>query len=681
MSVPLNCIMMLLLLGGSTQDTDDRIRESRRKKLEQILEIQDTRSPSNGALIRALSDDDVWVREKACLACASIQDSSLIDQLARALADTDPAVSGAASFALGQTASVLSPSTQSKIEQDVIWNRLRTTTALDRLLEEVGKFFTGGGMDDLLLRLDTGTGSPYDRGLSMGLARCAIRGVASTRGTQYLLRRTKAGDQTPWEVVYALQRIGADEQVVREFDVLLPLRLHPDPRARMHFATLLGKLAGKCTVNESLERLAEFDPDWRVRVNAIRALANATPCSSALFRRLFNTPDRHIQLAALTVFGSVKQEALAPGAELDAAINELSTIAENQSGGYHWQVEGQAAVTLAQRAGKIPDTFASLPPLRALQIRATGETTSMRACSRLLAETRAEDPRVAVAALEALSTILHAHTAELESRADVRDAAIFALGRKDVALTATAAGLLADSLFTGDAAVPTLLRALAEINVSNDLEAADAIIDALGALRDTRAISPLRDFLGSPEVAVALAARKALLAITGTLSPLPQRFQPLYTDFDFARLRNMPDTVRVLMETIRGNVHMELYPRMTPFTVLNFIRLALDRRYFDGIEFHRVVSNFVVQGGDRRGDGWGGPGYTIRSEFSLATYDEGSIGMASAGKDTEGSQFFITHSPTPHLDGRYTRFGKVVQGQDVVNSLHVGDRILGFRME
>jgi peptidylprolyl isomerase len=97
---------------------------------------------------------------------------------------------------------------------------------------------------------------------------------------------------------------------------------------------------------------------------------------------------------------------------------------------------------------------------------------------------------------------------------------------------------------------------------------------------------------------------------------------------------------------------------------------------YRGSVLHRVVPNFVVQTGDPRGDGWGGPGYAIRSEFGRPRYERGTVGMASSGKDTEGSQFFITHSRQPHLDGRYTVFGRVVEGQGVVDALQVGDRVL-----
>ena len=92
------------------------------------------------------------------------------------------------------------------------------------------------------------------------------------------------------------------------------------------------------------------------------------------------------------------------------------------------------------------------------------------------------------------------------------------------------------------------------------------------------------------------------------------------------------------------------------------------------------MPNFVVQGGDPRGDGWGGPEYTLRSECSPLSYEEGTIGMANSGKDTEGSQFFITQSPQPHLDGRYTIIGKVVSGLDAVNKLQVDDRIYDIKI-
>jgi len=131
---------------------------------------------------------------------------------------------------------------------------------------------------------------------------------------------------------------------------------------------------------------------------------------------------------------------------------------------------------------------------------------------------------------------------------------------------------------------------------------------------------------------------------------------------------------RVTIETDRGNLVLVLYAGDAPLTVQNFLRLV-DRRYFDGSRWHRVVPAFVIQDGDPRGDGNGGPGWAIRDEINRRRYDRGAVGMALSGPDTGGSQFFVTHSPQPHLDGGYTVFGLLVQGSDVLDQTVQGDRI------
>jgi cyclophilin family peptidyl-prolyl cis-trans isomerase len=117
-----------------------------------------------------------------------------------------------------------------------------------------------------------------------------------------------------------------------------------------------------------------------------------------------------------------------------------------------------------------------------------------------------------------------------------------------------------------------------------------------------------------------------------------------------------------------------LLPEDAPLNVDNFVQLAR-RRYFNGIVFHRVVPNFVIQGGDPRGDGNGGPGYQIRCEINEVPYRRGAVGMALSGKDTGGSQWFVTHAPQPHLDGGYTVFGNVIAGMEVVDRIARGDVI------
>ena len=105
----------------------------------------------------------------------------------------------------------------------------------------------------------------------------------------------------------------------------------------------------------------------------------------------------------------------------------------------------------------------------------------------------------------------------------------------------------------------------------------------------------------------------------------------------------------------------------------------VDAGFYDGLIWHRVVSNFVIQGGDPRGDGWGSDGENVRDEINAVRYGRGTLGMPKAGKDTGGCQLFITHVPTPHLDGNYTVFGRVVSGLDVIDAIEVGDAILSIR--
>ncbi len=129
-----------------------------------------------------------------------------------------------------------------------------------------------------------------------------------------------------------------------------------------------------------------------------------------------------------------------------------------------------------------------------------------------------------------------------------------------------------------------------------------------------------------------------------------------------------------VLETSRGTITIELLYDDAPKTVNNFISLA-EKGFYDNRVFQRVVPNFVIQDGCPRGDGWGGPGYTIRCEYNLLSYTTGMVGMALSGRDTGGSQYFITLSPQPHLDARYTIFGRVISGMDIVQQIVRGDSI------
>ena len=141
-------------------------------------------------------------------------------------------------------------------------------------------------------------------------------------------------------------------------------------------------------------------------------------------------------------------------------------------------------------------------------------------------------------------------------------------------------------------------------------------------------------------------------------------------------------TYRATIETPRGAIVIDLDPSAAPKTVNNFVSLARDG-FYDGLTFHRVIPNFMVQGGDPTGTGSGGPGYTFEDETqgNPLTHERGVISMANAGPNTNGSQFFITHGPQPHLNGRHTVFGTVTEGMDAVDSIRQGDTMDSVTIE
>ena len=141
-------------------------------------------------------------------------------------------------------------------------------------------------------------------------------------------------------------------------------------------------------------------------------------------------------------------------------------------------------------------------------------------------------------------------------------------------------------------------------------------------------------------------------------------------------------TYRATISTNRGDIVLDLMPQHAPKTVNNFVTLAKDG-FYDGLTFHRVIPNFMIQGGDPTGTGSGGPGYRFEDETqgNPLTHETGVISMANAGPNTNGSQFFITHAPQSHLNGKHTVFGKVVEGQDVVDSVKQGDTMDSVSVE
>ncbi|MBI3765728.1 MAG: peptidylprolyl isomerase [Ignavibacteriales bacterium] len=694
----LSIMMLRLPLFSQTPNEQRKTEEeSRREKIELILRFQDTRTIFDGKLISFFNDNDPLIRERTVRAFGSIQDTSVLNLLVDRLTDVSPNVQDGAAFAIGQTAGQLNRSGRERLEHDLIWNRLEKMNSngnpspQDRMIEEMGKFGTEQALTDLVARFGNVYPPVHANALIMSVARFGIRGITSREAVQFLLKLIKPPDAAQWRVVYALQRIGNRQEIRDDLEHIVQLYKNADPLVRMNLAILMGKVKDERICLEPLQKLADFDGDWRVRVNALRALSNygikGRGSIIDTYRRSFYNDNMYIALTALTSFGNTGLTKNEPDGSSRESFAAMEQIAVNKGNEYRWQLQAEAATAMAKLEGRsamalIDPTAGSQLLLHAQLLTATGITGAPEALHILSQYLDSDQEVLARAALEGLQELSKKNPTDSAITQATYNACLVALRSDDVARITTAASILGDSLFLRLTSLTPLIEALNRSRIPDDVEAIQEITATLGKLKDLRAIDALEQVLKQRDRSVVLASASALKSITGKdhSAEVPDYFEPIFADLDFQYLRSLPDSVRVKLETSRGDVVMELYKEVAPFTVMSFLKLATQRGFYRGLSFHRVVPNFVVQGGDPRGDGWGGPGYSIRSEFSPLTYETGSVGIASAGKDTEGSQFFITQSPQPHLDGRYTIFGKVVSGMDVVDRIQVDDHIFDVKI-
>lgn len=211
-----------------------------------------------------------------------------------------------------------------------------------------------------------------------------------------------------------------------------------------------------------------------------------------------------------------------------------------------------------------------------------------------------------------------------------------------------------------------------------DVELRLTLFGALRAARSAEAVPIFEAALADPNGVMRASAAESLLAVTGrAYAPVPPRAA---TPLPPVEIDDLPAMVRFTVTTTKGVFTMELNAYFAPWNVATMTALA-KKGFYDGTLWHRVVPNFVVQGGDPTGTGMGGPGFMVPAEPSTLRYLRGTVGIADAGLDTGGSQFFVTHGPTPHLEGRYTIVGMITGGKQVIDSLVVGDRILEVEVD
>ncbi len=650
------------------------------KARREILIAQDVRD--SRALSTFLSHKNPDVRSFAAFACGSVQDTLHAHLLVNLLSDKDYHVRTASAFALGQMNSVIDSARRASLSS-ALTKRLAIEQSRHvalRIVEALGKV---GDEMSLNVLVAAGESSPYSgvrAEAALAVGRYAYRGIKNKTAVQFVadVIERNASDEA-WKAAYAMMRVADSALLARYTSVLLRSASSADVHTRMFSAAALGKSGLTRDIVNTLLSLALQDSDWRVRVNSIKALAGVGRSLQArvipVMLTLLADSSEHVSLTAASTLGTLDLSGSSFIPECRKGLVEVMNDPR-----YTQRQKREAAIALAKLAPI--DAF----PILSSQLNlahltresfaaALGFIPTTESVQTLAGFTKHVNSTLHRLSLE--SIISAAKQAHKDSSLTLYAKPVLAnaVMSKDVALVSNAASALADPAFADDQSASLLLRAMQLLKNLKDTEALTSVIQALGDLKASSAVAPLESELNNRDHTVAAEAAKALKKITTKsydhlLKPHPK---PAHVNWKLLESVRKNPTVRV--QTTQGVFSFTMLPDESPFTCVNFAQL-MRNNFFDSLLFHRVVPGFVIQGGDPRGDGWGGPGYAIRSEFGFEHYEPGMVGVASSGKDTEGCQWFVTHNHTPHLDGRYTIFGRIISGMDVVNRIQVGDRIL-----
>ncbi len=640
--------------------------------LRQIGTAQDERNTA--ALLPVLTSANANYRREAALAFASVQAPAAVPALIPLLRDADPFVRRAAAYALGQAGD------STAVDSLRVRVLMENDGSVRRYVHEaLGRSVTRHTLPELW-RVETLNDTARAAALAWGLSRAALRGLSSPesiRRTVLLLNSPTLPVRGRLAAATALARArGFDADLDRLASATL-VRLATKDRSyavRTAAAAALGKIAprpavtGKLpgtaeagpTVSTSpaavLTRLATKDPDYRVRLTALRALPYDTGHYAASRTALFYALRHDRAPVALTAAEWLLAHARG---EAGAALAALAD-GNKQASPRVQAALLQAAVRHASPAsrpsltGTIRKRYSVAPTVyeKGFLLQALAEDPASFDFIKTEAFAAGQSPVVAGYALAALLAMRQRADFPVARQADFAAAMRQALAGGDVAQLGTAAEALADARLYPTAApadLAALRQAQAKLQLPREIEAWQGIQQALDKLQKAPRPTP---------------------------TPLSTAQQH---PIDWAVVQSVAENQQVRLLTSKGVVLLALKPNEAPGAVASFVTL-IGQHFYDSLYFHRMVPNFVVQGGDPRGDGNGSAPYNLRSEFGDLRYEEGSVGLASAGKDTESCQFFITHAPTPHLDGRYPIFAQVVGGMDVVHKLDIGDRILSVEL-
>jgi cyclophilin family peptidyl-prolyl cis-trans isomerase/HEAT repeat protein len=656
-----------------------------------LLAMTDARATDESAIAAALASRVSVVRAAGALAIGQVRARALAPRLVALLTDPDTAVAANAAFALGllRDSTVIAPLTAR------ISGRAPASVAIEAAwaLGEIGSA-ASGSIDSMLVAInappppvvvDTFRASakaagqppvvtppppsPIDSRVTAALllASAKMRPLPIRAIAPYLRSRDP---EIAWRAAYALARTASPAAVRPLADQILT----PNPELRANVARGLSRGAAGDTLASLARRALDFLVEVRdphVRVNAVRALASYGASARIPVIAATRDTNANVRITAAQSLASVMDRDLVRWAwlwESDTAFAYRKAVLEAAT---------RTGVELpALREWRLSDDWRRRAALAAAGALAP---SPLRGVAIAMPLTHEVDPRVRAAGYAALGR-------RIDSMPSVADSIRRGLADRDPLVRAAAISALRGRANAADASrIATVYRRSVADTVN------DARVAAIGYLaaawrRDSASFTDsLRSTISAlrqpPDPEVTAAARGVSLFSGWT--PVPAVTRPLEWYEDVIRRLVVPALAHsrpaIELVTERGTITLELLPVEAPLTVENFLALTKSG-FYRGTRFHRVVPNFVAQDGDPRGDGNGGPGYSIRDEINRVRYDRGVVGMALSGPDTGGSQYFITHSAQPHLDGGYTVFGRVTSGYTVLDALVEGDRLIEARI-
>lgn len=626
------------------------------KKLQRLYLFQDQQK--SDSLFQFLRDKDPTFRHMSAMAFGSLQDPRALDSLEVLLQDPSDDVKVAAAYAIGQIGETAS---EEKLlaafdQMDSSGVHRRSNAAI---LEAIGKSSSKKYLNPLS---SVSTYQPADtlllEGQAWAIYRYALRDITSPQGTERMVAlATTSGYPASVRTIAANYLYRAKKIKLNDYDKIIAeaFAKDDDPRVRMTLAIALGKTKSEAA-EAALIKQTSLERDPGVKANIIRALGNFdyAKVEPTIIKALKDeNPQVATSASAFFIKNGVSQSATAYWRMAkDTSLNwqtqiNLYTAANKHLPIYFGENKKFINWELKRRFETSENNYE-----RAEIVRSLGNYGWNYAWIKRMAFP-SDVPVIRTASIEALSQILRDsnfdRTFGLSARrirAELTFYIVEAVENGDPGMVAVAAGLLRDKLQgfkVGLDSLSFLENALTKMDLPREIETYNEVIKTLNYLKSGKDLEEIKPKFNHP--------------------------------IDWITFNTIKKDGTATLKTNQGEIVIDLMPDLAPGTVVNFVRLVKNG-FYKNKPFHRVVPNFVIQTGCPRGDGYGSLDYTIRSELPYLHYDEGGyVGMASAGNNTEGTQFFITHSPAPHLDGKYTIFGKVSKGMEVVQNISVGDVI------